>query len=208
VFLQKELKLEIPAVPTLFFKPDTCLTDPLSDIVIPHHATDLEADYEAELTIVIGTTCTNLKSFEEASACILGYTLSNDVTARKHQFQGAQWSYGKGFDTFAPLGPVIVSREYVQSANDKGDIGIQSVLNGQVMQTGLLSDTIFSPEHIVHFLSQGTTLPAGTVILTGTPHGIGVGRDPQVFMQDGDVIVIKGTHGLGSLINTVKYDSL
>lgn len=125
------------------------------------------------------------------------------MTARKHQFAGAQWTYGKGFDTFAPLRPVIIAQK--QTRNDS--IGIQSVLNGVVMQDGNTSNMIFNPAQIVHYLSHWTTLEAGTTILTGTPNGIGVSRNPSVFLHRGDTIVIKGTCGLGSLVNPIQNHS-
>lgn len=134
---------------------------------------------------------------------VLGYTCSNDVTGRKHQFHGAQWGFGKGFDGFAPMGPCIVS---ARSIVDPGEIELKAVLNGETMQQSLAADMIFSIPEIVAYLSQGTTLEPGTVILTGTPHGIGVSRSPQVFLKDGDDLRIVMSHGLGSLVNNVVYE--
>ncbi|KAF1956838.1 fumarylacetoacetate hydrolase [Byssothecium circinans] len=198
----KEMNLSLPDYPTLFFKPSTCLGAPNAPLVIPHQATDAQADYEAELAIVIGKAAKNVRS-EEAMEYVLGYTCSNDVTARKHQFRGAQWGFGKGFDGFAPIGPCIVS---AQSIADPGEIELKTVLNGETMQQSLASDMIFSIPEIVAYLSQATTLEPGTVIMTGTPHGIGVSKDPPVCLKPRDDLRIVMSHGLGSLVNTVEYE--
>ncbi|KAF2641552.1 fumarylacetoacetate hydrolase [Massarina eburnea CBS 473.64] len=200
----KEMNLELPDYPTLFFKPATCLGAPNAPLVIPHQATDGQADYEAELAIIIGRPARNV-SLEEAMDYVLGYTCSNDVTARKHQFHGAQWGFGKGFDGFAPIGPCIVS---ARSIEDPGEIELKAMLNGETMQRSLASDMIFSIPDIVSYLSQGTTLEAGTVIMTGTPHGIGVSKTPPVFLKPGDDLRIVMSHGLGSLVNTVHYEKV
>ena len=198
----KEMNMDLPDYPTLFFKPATCLGAPNAPLVIPHQATDAQADYEAELAIVIGKTARNAKR-EDAWDHLLGYVCSNDVTARKHQFRGAQWGFGKGFDGFAPLGPCIVAARTVA---DPGDIELKAVLNGETMQESLASDMIFSVPDIVAYLSQATTLEPGTVIMTGTPHGIGVSKTPPVFLKPGDDVRIVMSHGLGSLVNTVQYE--
>lgn len=136
---------------------------------------------------------------------VLGYTCSNDVTARKWQFAGSntQWGYGKGFDGFAPMGPCIVSANRIPKPSV---IELRTELNGQVLQKGRADDMIFSIAEIISHLSQGTTLDAGTVILTGTPHGIGVSKKPSVFLRHGDDVRIVMSHGLGSLVNRVVYE--
>lgn len=198
----KEMNMELPEYPTLFFKPSTCLSAPNAPLVIPYQATDSQADYEAELAIVIGKDARNVEK-EDAMQYVLGYTCSNDVTARTHQFRGAQWGFGKGFDGFAPLGPCIVSASSIPSP---GHIELKTVLNGETMQYSLADDMIFSIPEIVSYLSQGTTLEAGTVIMTGTPHGIGVSKSPKVFLKPGDDLRIVMSHGMGSLVNTVEYE--
>lgn len=198
----KEMNMELPTHPTLFFKPSTCLGAPNAPLVIPWQATDAQADYEAELAIIIGRAARNV-SREEAMDYVLGYTCSNDVTARKHQFHGAQWGFGKGFDGFAPMGPCIVS---AQSIPDPGAIELKAVLNGETMQQSLAADMIFSIPEIVAYLSQGTTLEAGTVVMTGTPHGIGVSKSPQVFLKERDDLRIVMSHGLGSLVSEIVYE--
>jgi 2-keto-4-pentenoate hydratase/2-oxohepta-3-ene-1,7-dioic acid hydratase in catechol pathway len=170
--------------------------------VIPHQATDGQADYEAELAIIIGKPARNV-SREHAMDYVLGFACSNDVTARVHQFNGAQWGFGKGFDGFAPLGPCVVS---AASIPDAGGIELKTVLNGETMQSSLANDMIFSIPEIVAYLSQGTTLEAGTVIMTGTPHGIGVSKVPKVWLKPGDDLRIVMSHGLGSLVTPVEYE--
>jgi 2-keto-4-pentenoate hydratase/2-oxohepta-3-ene-1,7-dioic acid hydratase in catechol pathway len=198
----REMNLELPNHPTLFFKPSTCLGAPNAPLLIPHQATDGQADYEAELAIIIGRAAKNVRK-EDAMDYVLGYACSNDVTARVHQFNGAQWGFGKGFDGFAPLGPCIVS---ATSIPDPGDVELKTVLNGETMQYSLANDMIFSIPEIVAYLSQATTLEPGTVIMTGTPHGIGVSKVPKVFLKPGDDLRIVMSHGLGSLVTPVEYE--
>ena len=199
----KEMDLELPNHPTLFFKPATCLGLPNAPLVIPHQATDGQADYEAELAIVIGRSARNI-SKEDAMDYVLGYTCSNDVTARVHQFNGAQWSFGKGFDGFAPMGPCIVAASTIP---DPGQIELKTMLNGEMMQYSKADDMIFSIPEIVAYLSQGTTLEPGTVIMTGTPHGIGVSKVPKVYLKPDDDLRIVMSHGMGSLVTPVQYEA-
>jgi 2-keto-4-pentenoate hydratase/2-oxohepta-3-ene-1,7-dioic acid hydratase in catechol pathway len=199
----KEMNLDLPEHPTLFFKPSTCLGTPNAPLVIPHQATDGQADYEAELAVVIGKDARNVPAVD-AMDYVLGYTCSNDVTARTHQFHGAQWGFGKGFDGFSPLGPTLVAAHAIPVP---GDVELKTVLNGVTMQYSLANDMIFSIPEIVAYLSQGTTLEAGTIIMTGTPHGIGVSKVPKVFLKPGDDLRIVMSHGLGSLITPVEYES-
>ncbi|KAI1333496.1 fumarylacetoacetate hydrolase [Xylariaceae sp. FL0016] len=195
-----EMNLPLPPHPTLFFKPASCLGHPSAPLLIPHQATDHQADYEAELAVVLGKTARNVPA-ADALSHVLGYACANDVTARKHQFAGAQWGFGKGFDGFAPLGPCLVAL-----ADPRG-VALRTVLNGETMQAGRVDDMIFSVAEIIAYLSQGTTLEAGTVIMTGTPHGIGVSRTPPVYLQPGDDLRVVMSHGLGSLVNTVEYEA-
>lgn len=199
-----EMGFTLPTYPSVFFKPSTCLNAPNAPLVIPHQATDQQADYEAELAVVIGRQCRNVTP-QDAMQYVLGYTCANDVTARKWQVAGGttQWGYGKGFDGFAPMGPCLVSTRAVP---DPEVIELRTLLNGEVMQRGKVDDMIFPIPDIVAFLSQGTTLAPGTVIMTGTPHGIGASRNPPVFLQDGDDLRIVMSHGLGSLVNTVVHE--
>lgn len=198
------MELELPSHPCVFFKPSKCLNSPNAPLLIPYQATDGQADYEAELAVVIGQDCRNVDP-QAALSHVLGYMCSNDITARKWQFAGGntQWGYGKGFDGFAPMGPCLVSARAIP---DPSVIELKTVLNGQVMQRGRADDMIFSVAEIVSHLSQGTTLEAGTVIMTGTPHGIGVSKNPPVFLQHGDDVRVIMSHGLGSLLSKVVYE--
>lgn len=199
-----EMNFTLPTYPSVFFKPSACLGAPNAPLDIPYQATDQQADYEAELAVVLGRDCRNVEK-ADALQYVLGYMCANDVTARKWQVAGGttQWGYGKGFDGFAPMGPCLVSSRLIP---DPEVIELKTTLNGDTMQQGCVDDMIFSIPEIISFLSQGTTLKAGTVIITGTPHGIGASREPSVFMQDGDDIRIVMSHGLGSLVNKVKYE--
>ncbi|KAJ8116811.1 hypothetical protein OPT61_g1848 [Boeremia exigua] len=200
----KEMNLDLPEHPTLFFKPSTCLGTPNAPLVIPYQATDGQADYEAELAVVIGKAARNV-SKEDAMGFVLGYVCSNDVTARIHQFHGAQWGFGKGFDGFCPLGPCLVAAQAIPTP---GDIELRTVLNGETMQYSLADDMIFDIAEIVAYLSQGTTIEPGTIIMTGTPHGIGVSKTPKVYLKPGDDLRIVMSHGLGSLVTPVEYERL
>ncbi|CZT25766.1 related to 2-keto-4-pentenoate hydratase/2-oxohepta-3-ene-1,7-dioic acid hydratase (catechol pathway) [Ramularia collo-cygni] len=199
-----EMKLTLPTHPCVFFKPASCLNSPGHPLLIPYQASDGQADYEAELAVVIGRECRNVDP-AKALDYVLGYMCSNDVTARKWQFAGGntQWGYGKGFDGFAPMGPCLVSTRAIP---DPSVIELKTLLNGNVMQEGRADDMIFSIAEIVSHLSQGTTLEAGTVIMTGTPHGIGVSKEPPIFLQHGDDLRVVMSHGLGSLVSNVVYE--
>ncbi|KAF4302597.1 fumarylacetoacetate hydrolase [Botryosphaeria dothidea] len=200
----QEMNLPLPTHPTLFFKPATSLGAPNAPLLIPHQATSPpQADYEAELAVILGKACRNATR-ENALDHVLGYACANDVTARAHQFAGAQWGFGKGFDGFAPVGPCVVSA--ARRVRDARAVELRTVLNGAVVQEACAEDMIFGVAEIVAYLSQGTTLEAGTVILTGTPCGIGVSRTPPVFLRHGDDLRVVMSHGLGSLVNTVVYE--
>uniref|UniRef100_A0A0G4F8Z8 Fumarylacetoacetase-like C-terminal domain-containing protein n=1 Tax=Chromera velia CCMP2878 TaxID=1169474 RepID=A0A0G4F8Z8_9ALVE len=174
---------------------------PNDPIVIPQVASDPpEVDYECELAVVIGKACTNVP-VERALEYVLGYTCANDVTARKWQGKrgGGQWCRSKCFDTFAPLGPALVPGGSVANPND---LSISTELNGKIMQKSTTGDMVFSVAELISFLSQDTTLLPGTVILTGTPEGVGFTRDPPVYLSAGDVVTIN-IGGIGSLTNVV-----
>ncbi|GAA5839037.1 hypothetical protein JCM11251_007858 [Rhodosporidiobolus azoricus] len=199
-----EAKLDIPTAPVVFTKPSTALTGPYpSKIVIPHFTVEHEsADYEAELAVIIGKDCKNVLQ-EEAMDYVLGYTACNDVSSRKTQFETSQWSRSKSYDTACPLGPCIVSPRLIP---DPSKLRIKGIKNGKTMQDGELSDLIFPIPHLISFLSQGCTLRAGTVIVTGTPSGIGFFFDPPEILRDGDEFNVQVDGGIGSLINKVEYE--
>jgi len=161
-------------------------------------------DYEAELALVIGKTAKNVTP-AEAWDCIFGFTCANDVSARDWQFerQKGQWARGKSFDTFCPLGPWIVTKDEI---DDPDDLAIRAVLNGRTVQESRTSEMIFNVRTIVSRLSRSMTLHPGTVILTGTPEGVGFARRPPVFLKPGDVIRVE-IEKIGTLSNRVIAES-
>ena len=197
-----ETNSKAPESPVLFLKTTTSLIGPGDTILLPKAGPD-EVDYEAELAIVIGKRAKNV-SPNEAADYILGYTCANDVSARDWQMrkQKQQWARGKSFDTFCPLGPYLVTKDEVP---DPDNLRIQSILNGKVMQDSNTSDLLFNVAQIVSDVSQSLTLLPGTVIMTGTPEGVGFVRKPPVFMRPGDVITIH-IEKLGELTNPVDSE--
>ncbi len=186
-----------PDEPLIFLKATTSVIAAGDPIVLPRSAPD-EVDYEAELAIVIGRTARDV-SEADALQYALGYTCANDVSARDCQIRrDKQWARAKGFDTFCPLGPVLVTADAI----NPDDRPIRSVLNGRVMQNSNTSDMIFSTAKLISFLSHQFTLRPGTVICTGTPEGVGVARKPPVYLRAGDTIVVE-IDGIGVLSNPV-----
>ncbi|EST06758.1 Fumarylacetoacetase, C-terminal [Kalmanozyma brasiliensis GHG001] len=200
----KEAGLDLPTVPTLFMKPATALAGPCPQpTIIPRSfVADDAADWEAEVAVIIGQSCKNVPE-SQALDYVLGITAANDVSSRKAQFAQSQWSYSKGFDGACPLGPAVVP---LTAIDELSTVKIQAKLNGSVVQQSGLDDLIFGIPKIVSFLSQGTTLPAGTVILTGTPAGVGWTAKPRRTLQHGDVFSVTLSHGVGSLINEIQHE--
>jgi 2-keto-4-pentenoate hydratase/2-oxohepta-3-ene-1,7-dioic acid hydratase in catechol pathway len=195
-----ESKMAIPEYPVVFMKPTTAVQNPGDPIVLPRNLRSDEVDYECELAVVIGRRCKNV-SRENALDYVLGYTCANDVSARDWQgkWGGSQWCRGKGFDTFAPLGPCLVTKEDIPDPNA---LAIRFELNGEVLQDWNTNDMIFDVPRLIEFLSGSTTLLPGTVILTGTPHGVGFARKPPRFLSAGDVATVT-IERIGSLQNPV-----
>jgi 2-keto-4-pentenoate hydratase/2-oxohepta-3-ene-1,7-dioic acid hydratase in catechol pathway len=198
-----ETNAPIPAQPILFFKAPSALQNPGDPILLPTFLPSDEVDYECELAVVIGKTCKNVRP-EEALDYVLGYTCANDVSARDWQIArgGSQWSRGKTFDTFCPLGPVLVTADEIPDPNR---LGIRTLLNGEVVQDSSTSDMIFDVPALVAFLSGSTTLLPGTVILTGTPEGVGMARRPPRWLRPGDEVTVE-VDGIGSLTNPVAAE--
>lgn len=197
----KEVNKEPPSRPVVFLKATSCAIGHMNHITIPEVCqTPPEVDYEAELAVVIGRAALNV-SREDAMDHVLGYTCANDVTARRWQGKkgGGQWARGKSFDSFAPLGPWVVPRAYVP---DPHALRIRTILNGKVVQDGHTKNMHFTIPEIIEFLSQGTTLLPGTVILTGTPAGVGYTKDPPLFLKAGDMVEVE-IEGVGKLSNPV-----
>lgn len=189
-----------PERPVLFMKTPTAAQRPGGPIVLPRRLLSTRVDYEAELAIVIGKPCKNV-SRDEALDYVLGYTCGNDVSARDWQRGGGggQWCRGKTFDTFAPLGPAIVTTDELGEA---GDLRITTTIGGEVLQDSRTSDMIFSVPVLIEFLSASTTLAPGTVILTGTPQGVGFARTPPRWLRPGEEVTVE-IEGIGQLTNPV-----
>ncbi|MFP4194072.1 MAG: fumarylacetoacetate hydrolase family protein [Desulfosalsimonas sp.] len=197
----EETGLELPSFPVLFMKNPASVIGHEQDIVLPESCRKREqADYEAELTVVIGKTAKNV-SADDALSYVKGYTIGNDVSARWWQKNAGsgQWVRAKSFDTFCPLGPVMVTADEIP---DPGNLELSCSLNSQIMQQSNTSDMIFSVAQIIEYLSEDTTLLPDTVILTGTPSGVGVARKPRVFLKPGDRIEMS-IEKIGTLANTV-----
>lgn len=199
----EETGAKFPEYPVVFFKGINTLQHPGEPIQIPTHLRSDEVDYECELAVVIGRTCKNVAR-AQALDFVLGYTCCNDVSARDWQIKrgGGQWSRGKTFDTFSPLGPCLVTRDEIPNPNV---LKLRTVLNGQVMQDWNTSDMIFDVPTLLEFLSGSTTLLPGTVILTGTPHGVGMAQKPPRWLRPGDSVSIE-IENIGTLVNSVEFE--
>lgn len=199
-----EIGAKEPAKPVLFIKTASCVQNPGDPILIPTTLPSDEVDYECELAVVIGKMARNVGR-EAALDHVLGYTCANDVSARDWQIKhgSGQWCRGKIFDTFCPLGPWIVTKDEIP---DPGKLRIRTILNGETMQDSSTGDMIFGVAELIEFLSASTTLPAGTVILTGTPGGVGMARDPKVWLKPGDSVTVD-IEGIGALTNPVALEA-
>ncbi|ROR32798.1 fumarylacetoacetate hydrolase family protein [Inmirania thermothiophila] len=196
-----ETGMPAPENPVLFMKPTTTVIGPGDAILLPaacEHGP--EVDYEVELAVVIGRAARDVPA-ERALEHVLGYTVANDVSARRWQKHGGagQWVRGKSFDTFCPLGPVLVTADEL---GDPQRLRLRTVRNGETLQDGSTADMIFGVRELVAFLSRDTTLLPGTVILTGTPAGVGFTRTPPIFLAPGDEITVE-VEGIGALSNPV-----
>ncbi|HUU82234.1 MAG TPA: fumarylacetoacetate hydrolase family protein [Phycisphaerae bacterium] len=188
---------EVPDKPLIFLKATTSVIPSGEPIRLPPAAPD-EVDFEAELAIIIGRSASGVTR-EAALDHVLGYTCVNDVTARDCQKRlDKQWTRAKGFDTFCPLGPWLVTAD----ALDPSAVAVESLLNGRPMQQGNTQDLVFDCPALVSYLSNQFTLLPGTVICTGTPAGVGFARTPQVFLRPGDRVAVR-VAGIGTLENPV-----
>lgn len=194
-----------PKQPVVFSKGINTVQNPGDPILIPTRAGSDEVDFECELGVVIGKRCKNV-SREKALDYVLGYTAANDVSSRDWQFKwsGGQWVRSKMFDTFCPFGPVIATPE---SIPDPNNLKIRTLLNGEVMQDWTTRDMIFDVKTLIAFLSQSTTLLPGTLILTGTPHGVGMARTPPRWLRAGDTVTIE-LEGVGQITNPVQFEEV
>lgn len=200
-----EANMPKPAFPILFYKPLTSLIGPLATVVIPQVAQPPKVhlpDYEVELVIVIGKAAKDVSEVD-ALDYVLGYTGANDISFRKHQLSVSQWGFSKSFDNTNPLGPCLVSNNAI---SDPQNIRLKCTVNGKVLQDGTTAEQIFNVRQTVAFLSQGTTLEPGSIILTGTPKGVGFVKKPAVYLKDGDKMSVWLGNGIGTLVNDVKEE--
>lgn len=186
-------------IPINFSKRVTEAVAPEGDIE-SHPGLVERLDYEAELAVIIGKTAKNVMA-EDAADYIFGYTVLNDVSARVLQTAHKQWYFGKSLDGFTPIGPCIVTADEFDTYPPK--LGIRSFVNGEKRQDSNTGLQIFDIDHVIHELTQGMTLKAGTIIATGTPAGVGMGMDPPQFLKPGDTVRCE-IDGIGSLTNTVR----
>ena len=200
-----ETKAPLPEFPVVFMKTPGAVQHPGEAIVLPRWLRSAKVDYECELAVVIGRECKNVPR-ERALEYVFGYTCANDVSARDWQKEGggSQWCRGKTFDTFAPLGPCLVTADEIPNPNA---LRIQTRINGETLQDANTSDMIFDVPTLIEFLSGSTTLLPGTVILTGTPHGVGVARTPARFLEVGDEVSIE-IEKIGVLTNPVRAEEV
>ncbi len=196
----REQGAEPPKWPILFTKFPTSVIGPGATIRWDPALTQ-QVDYEVELAVVIGGTARRV-SKEDALDCVAGYTVCNDVSARDLQFGDGQWVRGKSLDTFCPLGPWLVTRDEIPNPQA---LAVRTTLNGQVMQESTTAEMIFGVRELIAFASRAFTLLPGDVIVTGTPPGVGVFRDPPVFLNDGDTVTVE-VEGIGALSNPCAHE--
>jgi 2-keto-4-pentenoate hydratase/2-oxohepta-3-ene-1,7-dioic acid hydratase in catechol pathway len=195
-----EQGVDPPAEPLIFAKFPTSVVGHRASIRWDPALTG-QVDYEVELAVVIGRTARRV-SPSEALSHVLGYTCGNDVSARDLQFGDKQWVRGKSLDTFGPLGPVLVTPDEIP---DPQALGLRCLVNGEVLQESTTADMIFGVAELIAYSSAAFTLEPGDVIMTGTPPGVGVFRDPQRFLRNGDEVAIE-IEGIGVLENTCQVD--
>lgn len=194
----KETHANIPKEPILFFKSTTSIAGPEDEIIIPKNSH--KTDWEVELAVVIGKRASYVEE-SEAMNYVSGYCLHNDVSEREFQIErGGQWVKGKSCDTFAPLGPWLVTKDEIQDINN---LRLWLTVNGKIMQDGNTDDLIFKIPYLVSYISQFMTLLPGDIISTGTPSGVALGMNPPVYLKAGDKIEL-GIDGLGAQKQQVK----
>lgn len=186
-----------PSHPIVFAKFPSSINDPYGPIVMDSSLTE-SGDYESELAVVIGRTTRGIEP-SEALDCVFAYAVANDVSAREWQKRDGQLDRSKGFDTFCPIGPWLTTADEVAAPQE---LAVRSSVNGEQRQDSSTREMIFSVEHLVWYIARGMTLEPGDVILTGTPHGVGVAMDPPRFLVPGDVVECE-VEGLGTLRNAV-----
>ena len=194
-----EMKEPPAEEPVIFMKPHTTIIGPNEKIVKPTFVKEL--DYEGELAIIIGKKAKNIP-VSHAESCVFGYTVFNDVSARDFQFRDGQWTRGKSFDTFAPIGPSITTKAQLP---DTSNLSLKTWVNGELRQNATTRNMMLNVSEIVHHLSRVMTLEPCDVIATGTPAGVGFAMKPPRYLKDCDVVRIE-IEGIGVLENTVKEE--
>ncbi len=193
-----ESKMELPKEPIIFFKATSAIVGPNDDLILPKGSE--KTDWEVELALVIGKKASYVAE-EKAMGFVAGYCLHNDYSERAFQLErGGQWVKGKSCDTFAPLGPYLVTPNDIEDINN---LRLWLKVNGETKQNGTTADLIFKVPHLVSYLSQFMSLMPGDVISTGTPAGVGLGFSPAQYLKDGDVVEL-GIDQLGSCSQKVK----
>lgn len=193
-----ESGMDIPKEPVLFFKSTTAITGPNDDLIIPKGSS--KTDWEVELAVVIGKR-TSYVPIDKAMEHVAGYMLHNDYSEREFQLEkGGQWVKGKSCDTFAPIGPYLVTKDEIDNPNN---LNLWLKLNGEMMQNSSTSDFVFDIKTVVSYISQYMTLLPGDIISTGTPFGVGLGLNPPKYLKPGDVVEL-GIAGLGVSKQQVK----
>jgi 2-keto-4-pentenoate hydratase/2-oxohepta-3-ene-1,7-dioic acid hydratase in catechol pathway len=190
----------IPDVPTIFNKFATAVIGPGDDIVLPKVSNS--PDYEAEFAFVVGQGGRHIAAADWHKH-IFGYTIVNDVSARDYQRATTQWLMGKTFDTFAPMGPWIVTADEIA---DPHNVDVQLEINGEILQNSNTRELIFKIPELIAFLSSVFTLEPGDIVSTGTPAGVGVARKPQRFLRPGEEVIVR-IAGIGELVNPVVAES-
>jgi 2-keto-4-pentenoate hydratase/2-oxohepta-3-ene-1,7-dioic acid hydratase in catechol pathway len=194
-----ETGLAVPEQPVLFAIWPSSVIGPGEAIVIP--AASSQIDFEAELGVVIGERARDVPA-ERALDVVGGYTCYNDVSARDVQFGDGQWTRGKSFDTFSPVGPRVVPASEIP---DPQRLGIRCLVNGDALQDSTTAEMVFSVAELIAFASRGITLEPGDLLVTGTPAGVGFTREPPVFLQPGDEVTVE-IEGIGALTNPVRSE--
>jgi len=194
----QETGAQVPKEPIIFFKATTSVSGPNDDIVIPKNS--VKTDWEVELAVVIGRRASYVEE-NEAMDFVAGYCLHNDVSEREFQIErGGQWVKGKSCDTFAPLGPWMATKEEIK---DENNLRLWLNVNGKKMQDSNTNDLIFKIPFLIAYISQFMTLLPGDIVSTGTPFGVGLGLNPQVYLKAGDVVEL-GIDGLGTQKQKVR----
>lgn len=198
-----ETGISYPEIPIMFLKATTAVVGPYDPIILPRSGSE-EVDCEGELGVIIGKRSKNV-SVSEAMNVVFGFTCANDVSARDWQIrkQKKQWARGKSFDTFCPIGPFLVTKEEIKNPDN---LQIKTRINEQIIQDSNTSDMIFNISYIISNISQSLTLLPGTLILTGTPHGVGFSRTPPLFLKENDTVRVF-IEKIGELKNTVIMET-